>query len=81
MGGGTAGSFLNYHAGGCYLYGKFYTIVDECISEIGRPLCQTKTLSTLSGYCLCSHADVQIGALADEEVKINGYLNSGFFIE
>lgn len=81
MGGGTAGSFLNYHAGGCYLYGKFYTAVDENLAEIGRPLCQTKVLNTLSGYCLCQGADVQTGAMAEEEVKINNYLNSGFFIE
>lgn len=81
MGGGTAGTFLNVHAGGCYLYGKFYNIVNENITEIGRPLCQTKTLSTLSGYCLCDKADAQITGTAEEAIRINTFLNGGFFIE
>ena len=80
QGGGTNGSFLSLHST-CYLNGTFYTCTDRNTAELGRPLHQTKTLSTLSGFCLCQGADVQIGALADEEVKINGYLNSGFFIE
>ena len=81
MGGGTAGTFLNVHAGGCYLYGKFYNIVNENNTEIGRPLCQTKTLSSLSGYCLCDKADAQITGTAEEAIRINTFLNGGFFIE
>lgn len=79
-GGGTSGSFLSLHST-CYLNATYYTCTDRYTAEIGRPLHQTKTLSTLSGYCLCQNADVQCGAMAEEEVKINNYLNTGFFIE
>ena len=79
-GGGSNGSFLSLHST-CYLNAKFYEIVGTNTTEIGRPLYQSKTLSTLSGFCLCSGADVMITGTADEAERINGYLNSGFFIE
>ena len=79
-GGGTNGSFLSLHST-CYLNATYYTCTNRNNTEIGRPLHQTKTLNTLSGYCLCQNADVQCGAMAEEEVKINNYLNTGFFIE
>ena len=66
---------------GCYLSYKYFTVVDENLAEIGRPLCQTKQISTLSGYILCQNADAQITGTQDEADKINGYLNSGFFYE
>lgn len=82
MGGGAAGSQITFHDdSGCYLQSKFYTMADECLTEIGRPLCQTKTLSTLSGFCICQNADVSITGTKEEANIINGYLNGGFFIE
>ena len=79
-GGGSNSSFLSLHST-CYLNAKYYEIVGSNNTEIGRPLYQTKTLSTLSGFTVCSGADVAITGTADEAEKINGYLNSGFFIE
>ena len=79
-GGGSNSSFLSLHST-CYLNAKYYEIVGANNTEIGRPLYQTKTLSTLSGFTVCSGADVSITGTADEAEKINGYLNSGFFIE
>lgn len=79
-GGGSNGSFMNMHSTS-YLNAKFYEIVGENRTELGRPLYQTKTLSTLSGFCVCSGADAQISGTAHEVVTINDYLNSGFFIE
>lgn len=82
IGGGTAGSFLAFHDdNGCYLDSKFYEAVSEYNTELGRPLCQPKTLSTLSGYCQCLNADVEISGTSDEATQINTYLNNGFFIE
>ena len=80
---GTPGSFLNFKDSdyGCYLEAKFMNIVDENLAEIGRPLCQTKRLDTLSGYILCEKADAAITGIQDEAIKINEYLNSGFFYE
>ena len=80
---GNPGALINFFDNdyGCYLLAKFYTVVDENITEIGRPLCQTKRIDTLSGYILCENADAQIAGTQDESQKINGYLNSGFFYE
>lgn len=79
-GGGSNSSFLSLHST-AYLNAKYYEIVGANNTEIGRPLYQTKTLSTLSGFTVCSGADVAITGTADEAEKINSYLNSGFFIE
>lgn len=79
-GGGSNGSFLSLHTQ-CYLNATFYECTDRNTTEIGRPLHKTKTLSTLSGFCLCTGADAAISGTADEVEVINGYLNSGFFIE
>ena len=80
---GTPGSFFNFFDNdyGCYLMYKYFTAVDENLAEIGRPLCQTRQISTLSGYVLCQNADAQISGTADEAEQVNAYLNTGFFYE
>ena len=79
---GSSGSYLTFHdTHDLYLLSRFNHIVDENLAEIGRPLCQAKQINTLSGYILCQLADAQIPGTADEAVKINGYLNGGFFYE
>lgn len=79
---GDGGSFLAYFdTYNLYLLSKFLYIVDENLAEIGRPLCQTKVINTLSGYILCQLADAQISGTADEARKINDYMNTGFFYE
>ena len=79
-GGGVNGSFLGLHSTS-YLQARFYEVVNQNNTELGRPLYQTKTLSTLSGFTVCSGADVAISGTADEASKINDYLNGGFFLE
>ena len=79
-GGGVNGSFLGMHSTS-YLQAKFYTVVNENNSELGRPLYQTKTLSSLSGFAVCSGAEAQVTGTAAEVEQINSYLNSGFYIE
>lgn len=79
-GGGPNGSFLSFHSP-CYLNAKYYNVVDQNNTEIGRPLYKTRTLSALSGFCLCSGADAAITGTQDEAIKINNYLNTGFYIE
>ena len=80
---GSTGSFLSFYDNdfGCTLTSTFYRIVDENITEIGRPLCQTKQINTLSGFIMCQLADAQIPGTQEEAQKINAYLNSGFFYE
>lgn len=67
---------------GTYLLQKYFEVVDEDNANIGRPLCQKRQLSTLSGYILCENADIAAqGATEEERNKINQYLNTGFFYE
>ena len=79
---GDSGSFLAmFDTDNLYLFSKFNHIVDENLTEIGRPLCQPKRIDTLSGYIMCSLADCTISGTYEEAQKVNDYLNNGFFYE
>lgn len=79
---GNSGSYMAFHdTSNLYLVSKFNEIVDENLTEIGRPLCQTIQINTLSGFIVCQNADAHITGTADETEKINSYLNTGFFWE
>ena len=79
---GSGGSYLSFHdPDNLYLISKFNEVVDENLEEIGRPLCTSKQINTLSGYILCQNADVSINCTKDEAEKINYYLNTGFYWE
>lgn len=78
---GFSGSFINYIIGAPKLLAYFYTLVDTNAELFGRPLCQNKTLSTLSGYCLCSNAIITTNGTEAENSEIETYLNSGIYLE
>jgi len=79
---GSTGSFLSMRdPKNLYLTSKFNHIVDENLTEIGRPLNQLVQINTLSGFILCSGADCQITGTQDEAIKVNQYMNTGFFYE
>lgn len=61
--------------------GKFLDIVDDDNSHRGRPLCQNKTINTLSGYFQVAEADVTIPCTATERTAIEQYLLGGMFYE
>lgn len=78
----NGGALLSFHdTWNIYLLHKYYDIVDEDLAEWGRPLCTYAVISTLSGFILCSGAHCQITGTQEEAIKINGYLNGGFFYE
>lgn len=82
IGGGEAGSFLTFHDfDSCYLNCKFYWAVEENQQELGRPLYAKRTINTLSGFILCTGADVLIAGTQEESIKVNTYLNTGFYYE
>ena len=56
-------------------------IVDEDKAQFGRPLCETKVISTLSGYIECENSDLDLSASPSEKTAIINYLNSGFYYE
>lgn len=77
---GANGSFLvpyqltriSYH---------FYQIADEDIAHKGRPLCEIRTINTLSGYVQCADPEFDIACTEEERSIIGGYLTGGFFWE
>ena len=79
---GSNGSMLSFvDQYKCFLNHHWYTVVDENLEELGRPLYQVKRIDTLSGYVLCQGADIQISGTREEALAINNYMNTGFFYE
>lgn len=78
---GSMGSFTTYLMGAPYITGYFTEQVDIDPVRYGRPLCEVKTLSTLSGFALCSESSITIEGTQEENTLITGYLNSGVYIE
>lgn len=54
---------------------------DYQTSQVGRPLCQTVQINSLSGYVQCAGASIQNAAYGIEKDMINSYLNGGFWYE
>ena len=60
---------------------QFRQLVPEDNAQIGRPLCDVKTINTLTGYILCEEADLDSSGSASEKEQIMSYMNSGFYYE
>lgn len=77
---GTTGSFVS-NRGDFRLDYQFMRPVDDDNTHNGRPLCQMKTISTLSGYVLVQDGDVAITGTSAEDATVRNYLESGFYYE
>jgi hypothetical protein len=77
---GANGSFLSPANETCYVT-MFYTIVDEDIHHRGRPLCEIRQISSLSGFVLCAEGDIDISCYDNERKEITRFLTEGFFWE
>lgn len=64
-----------------YLMREYFILADENRAEFGRPLCQVRTLSSLSGYIQCAEADHPFSCTDYERREINNHLRNGFFYE
>lgn len=51
------------------------------LSHRGRPLCQVRQISSLSGYILCIDVEVNVGCLGNEHDEIKAFMESGFYYE
>lgn len=81
-GGGYSGSVASIKAsGGRALYSYYWTVPDLDDEEIGRPLMQIKTISSLSGYVQCSDGELDTSARPEEYVRLQSFLTGGFFYE
>lgn len=79
---GTNGSFIitSSDLNTTFSY-QHFNIVDEDIDHKGRPLCQIRTINTLTGYILCADGEFDLSCLAEERTIIEEFLTSGFFWE
>ena len=77
---GTTGSFVS-NRGDFRLDAQFFRPVDDDNTHNGRPLCQMKTISSLSGYMLIQDGDVATNGTSAEDAAIRNYLETGFYYE
>lgn len=64
-----------------YIFATCHDVVDEDVTHRGKPLCEQRTISTLSGYILVSDADISIPGTKEENQQVKNYMNSGFYYE
>lgn len=79
-----ASGFLGYSndQGKPYVINRFSLITPTNPTEDGRPLCQIRKPSALTGYMKVLHGDLSIsGATIGELEQIKEYLEGGFFYE
>lgn len=77
---GSTGSTVDFYGNPRVVSSYYYQApMDE--AHNGRPLCQRKTINTLSGYIKCENADVDIPGTKEERDMIAHYMNTGFYYE
>ena len=76
---GQQGSYTLFDVQSLTLSGRFIPIADEDLDHRGRPLCQVKTINTLSGFIMCADADIAIPCTDREKSAIQAYLEGGFY--
>lgn len=79
---GTQGS-ISLYAKNPVAFHEWYKLrADTDNTHKGTPLCEMKTLSTLTGFTICANAiaDINIANYAEKR-KIEALLNTGFYIE
>lgn len=77
----TGGGIVNLYQQPVRLDTTYYDIPDELNSKIGRPYCKSAKPSTLNGYMIVAHGDVEIDGTITEQRKIKQYLETGFYYE
>lgn len=77
---GSNGSFLEVVITP-YLIVEFNRLVNEDLSEHGRPLCQIKKLSDIAGFIQCGDDDYQFPCTKTETEEICRNMKNGFFYE
>lgn len=77
---GSTGSFVA-NRGDFRLDYQFMRPVDDDNTHNGRPLCDVRQISSLSGYILVQDGDVAIAGTSAEDAAVRNYLEGGFYYE
>lgn len=64
-----------------YLVCEYASVASENVTEFGRPLCDTRTINTLSGYVQCGQGNYSFEGTEFERKTINEFITNGFFYE
>lgn len=78
---GSVGSIAAYAYNQAEIELRFYNIIDEDLTTIGRPLCQVKQISSLSGYIKCENVDIDTVGTSSEKRQIIDFMEGGFYYE
>lgn len=63
------------------LYHEYYDFADSDVANKGRPLCQTRQISTLGGFMITNNGNISMPGTAGEKSAVRGYLERGFYYE
>lgn len=63
------------------LTAEFFNIVEEDVSDHGKPLCSKVQLKTIPGYILCEDAHISISSTIIEQNEIIRYMTEGLYYE
>ena len=77
---GANGSFANLMENPVFTK-RYYYMAAEDNTNLGRPLAEIRTISSLSGFILCEGAKVDCPGTFDENKAVQDIMNSGFFYE
>ena len=77
---GSTGSFVA-NRGDFRLDQQFFRPVNDDNTHNGRPLCEVRQISSLSGYMLVQDGDVATNGTSAEDAAIRSYLEGGFYYE
>ena len=77
---GSQGSGV-YYTHAPHVTSKFINLAPIDVAHNGRPLMQTKTISSLSGFIQVENPDVDIPATTQEKDIISNYMRTGFYYE
>lgn len=75
------GSAINIIGEPITLDTSFYQVPGDDNTHNGRPLMDTRTINTLSGFIMVQRGDVPIDGTAEEQAGIRRYLEGGFYYE
>ena len=78
---GEAGGYGGLYPGYPALFSHHFYVTDEDNSHNGRPLMRVRQISTIQGYVVCQHGDIDVSCTDSERTAIKGYLEKGFFYE
>ena len=81
--GGSSGSFVTFgeFGGVDQIQAVFHAVANDDNADIGRPLCEVRTISALGGYMECINAHCPIMGTLGEQEEVERFLNDGFYYE